>query len=355
MTITPTVYDTSTLLGVMVDDDMMEPPSNYWLGLGFGSTVQFDDEFIDFSKLQENRKIAPLVVPTAQGVPIYSAAEKLSRVKAAYVKPKDAVSASRVIKRVAGFGELGSTTPMSPAQRYNAIVSDILRQHRRAIERRWEWLAAEATLNGSVTLVGENYPEVVVDFERDAGQTVVLTGGNRWGDAGVSIMGLIEAWKKTMRRAKHGGAANRITVGADAWEVMRQDAEIRELLKTDYAPGQKNGLDINLGVLEGLEVEWVGRINGTTDVYVYSDYYELEDGTVVDFMDPRDIVMTGPNMNGVRCFGAIQDVGASFQPLAIFPKMWTEDDPSATFVMSQSAPLMVPLNPNASFRARVVA
>lgn len=251
MTITPTVYDTSTLLGVMVDDDMMEPPSNYWLGLGFGSTVQFDDEFIDFSKLQENRKIAPLVVPTAQGVPIYSAAEKLSRVKAAYVKPKDAVSASRVIKRVAGFGELGSTTPMSPAQRYNAIVSDILRQHRRAIERRWEWLAAEATLNGSVTLVGENYPEVVVDFERDAGQTVVLTGGNRWGDAGVSIMGLIEAWKKTMRRAKHGGAANRITVGADAWEVMRQDAEIRELLKTDYAPGQKNGLDINLGVLNG--------------------------------------------------------------------------------------------------------
>ena len=354
MTITPTVYDTSTLLGVMVDNDMMEPPSNYWLSLGFQSTVQFDDEFVDFSKLQENRKIAPLVVPTAQGVPIYSAAEKTSRVKPAYVKPKDAVSATRVIRRVAGFGELNSSAPMSPQQRYAAIVADILRQHRRAIERRWEWLAAEATLNGTVTLEDDNYPKTVVDFQRDAGHTVTLTSGNRWGDSGVSIMGLLESWKKTMRRAKHGGPANRITVGTEAWEIMRQDDEIRELLKTDYAPGQKNGLDINLGVLEGLDVEWVGRVNGTTDVYVYSDYYEQDDGSVVEFMDPRDVVLTGPNLNGVQCFGAIQDINANFQPLAIFPKMWPEQDPSATFVMSQSAPLMVPLNPNATFRARVV-
>ena len=135
---------------------------------------------------------------------------------------------------------------------------------------------------------------------------------------------------------------------------MRQDDEIRELLKTDYAPSQKNGLDFNLGVLEGLDVEWVGRVNGTTDVYIYSDYYEQEDGSVVEFMDPRDVVLTGPNLNGVQCFGAIQDINANFQPLAIFPKMWPEQDPSATFVMSQSAPLMVPLNPNATFRARVV-
>lgn len=354
MTITPTVYDTATLLGVMVDNDMMQPPSNYWLSLGYGSTVQFDDEFIDFSKIQDNRKIAPLVVPTAQGQPIWSAAERLSRLKPAYVKPKDAVTASRVIRRVAGFGELNQQTPMSPSQRYNAITADILRQHRRAIERRWEWLAAEATINGSVTLEDDNYPKTIVDFGRDAGHTVTLTGGSQWGDVGVSILGLIESWKKTMRRAKHGGAANRITVGADAWEVMRADTEIRDLLKTDYAPGQKGGLDLSLGVMEGLEVEWVGKINGTTDVYVYSDYYEDPTGAVVDFMSPKDVVLTGPNLSGVRCFGAIQDQAANFQPLAIFPKMWPEHDPSATFIMSQSAPLMVPLNPNASFKATVV-
>jgi hypothetical protein len=354
MSLSNNVYDTSQLLGVIVDDDAMEPPSNYWLNLCFPSTIQFETEEVDFSRIQENRKIAPLVVPTAQGVPIYSAAEERGSVKPAYVKPKDAVSASRVIKRAAGFGELNSRTPMTPQQRYLAIVADILKQHRYAIERRWEWMACEAIVKGSVTLEDDNYPRKVVDFQRDAGHTVTLTSGNFWGDSGVSILELVETWRKTMRRAKHGGVANRLTVGVDAWDVMRKDSEIKELLKTDYAPTQKNGLDINLGLMEGLDVEWVGRLSGTLDVYVYSDYYQLADGTVTDFISPKQAVLTGPSVNGVRCFGAIQDVEASFQPLQIFPKMWNEKDPSATFVMSQSAPLMVPMSPNATFAATVV-
>lgn len=354
MSLANNVYDTSTLLGVMRDDDMMEPPSNYWLTLCFPGTVQFDTGEIDFSKIQENRKIAPLVVPTAQGVPIYSAAEERGVVKPAYIKPKDPVSASRVIRRAAGFGELNNSTPMTPQMRYMAIVSDILRQHRRAIERRWEWMASEAIQHGSVTLEDENYPRKVIDFQRAANHTVTLTSGNFWGDSGVSILGLIETWKKRKRRAKHGGVTNRITVGADAWDVMRQDTEIRDLLKTDYRPGQQGGLDLNLGVMEGLEVEYVGRLNGTTDVYVYSDYYEDEDGTTVDFMSPQDVVLTSPSVGGIRCFGAIQDINANFQPLAIFPKMWPQQDPSATFVMSQSAPIMVPMNPNATLKATVV-
>lgn len=355
MSTTPTLYDTHTLLGVMRDNDMMMPPSNYWLALAFPNTVQFDDEYIDFSRISENRKIAPLVVPTAQGVPIYSAAEKHTRVKPAYVKPKDPVTASRVITRAAGFGELNSGPAMSPMQRYNAIIADILRQHRRAIERRWEWLAAQATIYASVTLEDERYPRTVIDFERNADQDITLGSSNRWGDSGVSILSDIESWKKLARRAKHGGPLNRITVGVEAWEVMRADQEIRDLLKTDYRPSQQGGLDMNLGVLEGLDVELVGKLNGTTEVYVYSDYYEDENGNVVEFMDPRDIVMTGPNVAGVQCFAAIQDVAANFQPLSIFPKMWPEHDPSATFVMSQSAPLMVPLRPNATLRARVIA
>ena len=66
------IYDTATLLGVLRDNDMMLPPSNYWLSLCFPSTVTFDDEYIDFSKIAENRKLAPLVVPTAQGKPIFA-------------------------------------------------------------------------------------------------------------------------------------------------------------------------------------------------------------------------------------------------------------------------------------------
>ena len=354
MAIGQTLFSTAALLGVMRDDEAMMPPSSYWLDLAFPSIMTFNEEYIDFGKITDQRKIAPLVVPTAQGRPIYSAGERVSRVKPAYVKPKDPVSASRMIQRAAGLGELNVNSNWSPQQRYNAIVADILRTHRRAIERRWEWLASQAVQFGSVTLEDDAYPRTVVDFERAANHSITLTGANAWGQTGVSILSSVEAWKKRVRDAPFGGPTNRLTVGSEAWEVMRQDEEIRELLKVDFRPSN-NGLSMNLGIREGLDVEFVGRLSGTTDVYVYSDFYHEANGTVVPFMDPRDVVLTGPNIRGVRCFGAIQDIDAQLQAMAMFPKMWKQEDPSATFIMTQSAPLMVPVNPNASLRARVIA
>lgn len=347
----PTIYDSRTLLGVFWNDDYMEPPENYWLQF-FPSTINFETETIDFSQIRDVRKLAPLVVPTAQGVPIYSAAERLTQVKPAYVKPKDPITATRMIRRAAGLGELAQTTPLTPAQRYSAILADIVRQHRYAIERRWEWMAAGAVIDGKNILVDERYPETEVDFGRNAAQTVVLTAGNRWGDAGVSILEDIASWRTTTRNAKFGGVTNRATIGSDVWTVMRRDPEIKELLNTQYKSGAN--VSLKMGMLEGLEVEYVGNIEGL-EFYVYSDYYQQPDGTVVPYMSSKDVVLTGPNIRGIRCYGAIQDVGARFQPLSVFGKMWNEEDPSATFVMHQSAPLMVPVNPNASFKATVVA
>ena len=349
------IYNTTTLLGIYRDDRRMAPPVSYWLSNFYKQEALFETEDIELTKLSDIRKLAPLVVPTAQGVPIYSAAERRTTVRPAYLKPKDPVSASRMIRRAAGAAELNSGRPLSPMQRYNFIVADIVKQHRYAIERRWEWMAAEATIKGAVTLEDDRYPKTVVDFGRDPAHETVLGGGARWGDAGVSILQSIESMRSICRKASFGGPTNRLTVGGDVWEVMRQDTEIRDLLKVDYRPSN-NGMGLNLGLLEGLDVESVGRLSGTLDVYVYSDYYQDRDsGTTIPYMSPKDIVLTGNNINGVQAFGAIQDISAQFRPVKVYPKMWPEQDPSVMMIMHQSAPLMVPVNPNNTFHSTVVA
>lgn len=354
MAIERQLYDTATLLGVLRDPNI-PPPSDYWLSLLYPNALSFDDEFIDFTKIGNGeRKLAPLVVPTAQGKPIYSAAERNYRVKPAYLKPKDPVSASRMIQRAAGMGELLSASPMTPQQRYAAIVADIQLEHRNAIFRRWEWMAAQAAIHGKVTLEDDGYPTALVDFGRDAGHTIVLGTNARWGDTGVSIISSIESMRATVRQAKFGGPTNRLTVGSAVWEVMRQDEELRELLKVDYRPSN-NGLSLNLGVREGVEAEFVGRLSGTLDVWVYSDYYTDKTGAVVNFMSPKDIVLSGNNVQGVKAFGAILDTKANFKAIPVFPKMWDAEDPSATFIMTQSAPLMIPVNTNNTLRAQVLA
>ena len=346
MAITHQLYDTSTLLGVYRD---MPEASNYWLNLLFPTAVTFTDEYIDFEKLTTQRKLAPFVAPTAQGRPIFSQGSNITRFKPAYVKPKDAVTPTRLFKKLPG--QMLTPNAGTPLSRYNAIVADILSTHRMAIERRWEWLAAQAAIDGKVLIEDEDYPARIVDFQRDAANTITLTSTARWGQSAANILGNIEAWRTQVRLAKFGGPTNRLTVSPDVWDVMRKDANVLAQLDTMTRGTTAN---LNTGVREGELVEYVGMLSGTLAVYVYSDYYELPNGTAVPYMPSGTVVLSGPNVQGIRAFGAIVDKKADFQALPVFPKMWEQEDPSATFIMSQSAPLMVPVNPNNTLKATVL-
>lgn len=342
------IYDTGTLLEVMEDQDS---PTNYWLDLLYPSELRFDDEWIDFEKIpRAGRKLAPFVAPLAQGRPIYEEGSTVGRFKPAYVKPKDPVTPTRVIARRPG--EILSRTPQSPDQRRDAIIADITAFHRTAIERRWEWLAAQASLYGAVTITGEDYPTRVVSFNRDAGHSITLGVNARWGDSGVSIFDNIQTWMELMAMAPFGGIPNRVTLGTAAWAKLRKDPEVKDFLDTTYRGN--TDVSIQRGLTRPGEVRQVGSLGIGLDVYVYSDYYTVN-GTSTPFMDPRDILLSGPSVDGYRCFGAILDPHADFQSLPIYPRNWINNDPPVEYVMSQSAPLMVPVNPNATLRARVVA
>lgn len=346
MPITPQFYDTASLIGVMQEQ---EPVEFYWAGM-FTNQVNSDSEFIDFEKIPHaGRKLAPFVTPLSQGKPIYSRKAVLSRVKPAYIKPKDAVSPDRVMKRKPG--ELLAPTPMSPEQRRQAIIADILVQHSEAIDRTFEWLAARAVIDGKVVIGDDLMPEREVDFNRAPSNTIVLGSGARWNDPGVSIIENIESWRTICRRAEFGGRTNRLTVGPDAWDVMRKSDEIKRLLDLNT-----RGTDatVRIGLAADSEIEFVGNLGPDLAVYVYSDYYEV-DGVVTPFLNPKDVVLTGPGMMGYRCFGAIQDPYAQYQSFEKFPRHFLQDDPAGEFVMTQSAPLMVPVNPNVTLKATVLA
>ncbi len=347
MTIAVTLYDTSALLGLYRE---VQAPSSYFRDLCFPTVVTFEDEYVDFEKIREGRKLAPLVIPTAQGRPVFSEASEVTRIKPAYLKPKDPVSMSRVMKRRPGENLFAQNT-QSPQQRYNSIIGDILRVHRDTIERREEWMAARALIDGKVTLEGPDYPTRVVDFKRAANHTITLLAGNLWSDPGHDIMGDIQTWVDRVRRAQFGGPTDRLTVGADVIGYMLNNASVVKQLDTQL---RGSNADLNTGLRSGEYVEYIGKLGPNLALYVNSDFYELADGSAVPFLEANRVLLTGPNVQGVRCFGAILDQGASFRALPVFPKMWTSEDPPATFVMSQSAPLPVPVNPNNSLVATVL-
>jgi hypothetical protein len=343
------LWNTHTLLAVMQDTDQ---PQNYWLDLLFPNVITSEDEYIDLEKIPTNgRKLAPFVAPLAQGRPIYEEGSRMARFKPAYVKALDPITPTRVITKRPGTLLSAGTT--SPGARYNAIKADILAYHRLAVERLWEYMAAKAIIESAVRIEGDDSPARLIDFGRASGHSIVLGVGARWGDSGVSILDNIQTWIDTMTDAEFGGAPNRITIGSDVWKVMRKNAEILDLMDLN-----KRGSNVALerGLVAGnTEARYVGTLGIGLDVYVYNDWYTIA-GTVTRFMSSKDVVLTGPQVQGYRCFGMIQDLHAAFNALPIFPRNFVPtNDPAIEHILTQSAPLMVPVNPNATFRATVLA
>lgn len=344
------LWNTHTLLAVMRATPA--PVSNYWRNLLFPNVLESTDEYIDLEKIPNvGRKLAPFVAPMAQGRPIFEEGSRVARFKPAYSKTLDPVTPTRVMTKRPG--SLLTPTTDNPAARYDAIKADILAYQRTAADRLHEWLAAKAVIEGKVTITSDDSPTRVVDFGRAAGHDIVLGAGSRWGDAGVSIFDNIESWMATMADADFGGTPTRLTIGTQVWPIMRKDPEIKDLMDLRF---KNSDVDIVRGILAPGEVRYVGTLStGGLEVYVYNDWFH-DKGVRTPFMSPKDIVLTGPNVNGYQCFGAIQDVNARFQAIPIYPRNFiNQGDPAIEHILTQTAPLMVPVNPNATFRARVIA
>lgn len=336
-------YGTNQLLGVVRN---VQPLHTYWLDLCFPGEMQFETETIDIDQIEDSRHLAPFVSPLVEGKAIKPRGHTTRQVRPGYVKLRSAISPQRAIKRRPGEAYTGS---LSLQQRYDAAVADMLVEFETRLARRMEWMAAQVAQTGQVTIVSEDYPSSLVDFQRDAGLTITLGSGARWVDAGVNPLDNLEEWGNLML-AKGAGGNYRVTMGIDAWKAFSKNPEVVKQLDTTVR-GTTGTMDTAPAVYDGA----VRRGSfGPFDIWTYNDWYHDDNNTVTPLLNSKDIVITSSAVNGVRCYGAIHDVEA-LAALRVFPKTWIENNPSALMLLVQSAPLTVPGNQNATLKARVLA
>lgn len=352
------VWNTRRSLGVMRD---VEPAFTYWTDIGFSRSLTSTDEYVDFEKLPAvGRKLAPFVRPLGSGKPIYDDRSTGFRFKPAYIKLKDAIDPTMPLVKRAGIDRsMIEPSQITVMQRRDLIRTAMTVSHVQAIERRWEWMAARAIIDAKVTIEGEEYPAVELDFRRDPSLTVVKTV-DYWGDTGVSIFSDIQTWADRMFNAPFGGFPTRLTVGSKVWAVMRMDKEFMEHMDTNIRNPRAT---VERGLISAEKVVKVGELavggasGAVIEVYLYRDTYVDELGIETPFMDATDVVLTASDerIMGYQCFGAIIDPYAEYQALPIYPRNWMEQgDPAVEYILHQSAPLFVPINANATFKATVV-
>ncbi len=357
------LWSTRKSLGLM--RDMKQ--ETWYFGQFFTNTLLSTDEWIDFEKLPiMKRRLAPFVLPLGRGHGIWEDSQRSYRFKPAYSIVEDVIDPLMPLSFQAGLGQSAfDQASITPMQRLELIRAAMLSAMDTAVERRWEWMCARAIIDGGYTVQGPNYPATTVAFGRDAGQTVVLGNGQRFGDSGVSIVSLIQTWMDTMNNAEFGGLPTRITMAGAVANVMRQDAEFLKHMDVNITGGTirvDRGLvtgGANGGKVYKFGEMRVGGASGVTiELWVNDETYLDDAGVVQRYLAANQLVLTAEpaQIMGYKAFGRIIDRDAEYQAVPKFPKFYFTGDRVKTENLAiTSAPLMVPINPNATFKATVLA
>lgn len=340
------LYSTYDLLEVV---RVQKSIPSFWLQFFPGVLNSTTDE-IALDLVSDNyKRLAPFVAPNVQGRVLKKDGYTTVSFRPAYVKPKDIVDPSVDLVRQAG--ESFATGSLSPEARRNAVIAYLLNRQRIVIDNRIEWMAAKAIIDGKIVVVGDDYPSVTVDFRRDASLTVTLAGAAKWDQTTATPAADIMSSRRVINLLC-GAVASRVIFGPNAWaNFYAREIAGRE---STLLNAQIRGSDVAVSaVRDGFEgSEYMGRYRGSNgagfDCEVYSAKYEDDAGALQDIMDTDAVVILAPDVRGVQCYGAIRDKRAGFQPLKYFPKNWEVEDPSVEYVMTQSAPLTVPRQPNAT-------
>lgn len=343
-------YDTTTLLEVL---RVVRQPTSFFLEQCFNRQINFETPSISFDVVYgDDRKLAPFVVPNVQGRASKMDGYEQRTFAPAYLKPKDIVDPNMVIERRPG--EALGTGSLSLMQRRDAVIAEILRQHGLKHRNRQEWLAAKAIIDGKVTIAGEDYPTTTVDFRRHASLTYTLSGAALWTASTADPLANLKT-ARVNANVRSGARITKHVFGGEAWDKFCARVSLKDLLDTRYR-GNESDLKTMTDGYEG--VEYIGTIRSTNDggrmdIWVHTGKFIDVDGSEQFVMDQNTVVGFSESVQGVRCFGAIKDKQAQYRALEIFPKMWENEDPSVEYLMTQSAPLMVPKQPDATFSIKV--
>lgn len=330
-------FSTTTLLGVKKLQKSFTP---FFKMMFFGRDVFSDSQEVAIDKVVPNLRLAPFVSPMVAGKVRKQDGHSTTSYAPPYLKPKDAVNPKQMQYRMAGEalnGEFGI------AQRLNATVAFLLDDQEKVLQRTEEKMCVDAVLTGKFVVEdSEEHEAMEIDYKRSEENTVALVGAARWSQLNKETTNMAEIIGDYAELSS--GLPSVIVFDKKAFSLFSKFKGVQDALNNTVSNGDSS---IMLSPQIKREVQFKGMY-GEYAIYVYAGYFEHEDGTKEYFMPENTMVLAPAQYDGVMAYGAILDVDANADGLAMakrWPKEWTTPEPSVRYLMTQSAPL--PIMPDA--------
>lgn len=346
------IYSTNVLVQVVPN---LLTSQNWLLDRFFPNVVEYTTEEVSIDVDVGRRRMAPFVSPLVQGKLVESRRFQTNTFKPAYIKDKRAPDLRKPIRRQIGERIGGELTP---AEREQLNLMYEMTDQIDMINRRLEWMAANALVSGKITVVGDGFPTTVIDFGRSSSLTITLSGADKWplsvaANATNNVPSqAIEKWQTQVLK-ESGSVVTDLVFTNSSWTAFRLDTSIKDNAIT-FPALSPFGNQVDAGPRVEKGAVYKGRW-GQFDLWLYNDWFidpldEIEKPMIPD----GAVIMSGADLMGTRAFGAIMDPAFNYGPMAFAPKSWLVEDPAQRFLMMQSAPLVIPSRVNAALCAMVV-
>ncbi|MBU1080913.1 MAG: major capsid protein [Spirochaetes bacterium] len=343
------MYDTRVMLPAL---EQIPRPRTFLLDTFFKNVRKSDSEYIDIDMVKRKRRVAVYVKPIEQGHVVDKGGFETKTYKAPYIKEKMKTTAGDIMRRAAGENVYSASTPQ---QRFAARLREELTELDDMITRAEEIQACQAMFTGKVVAKNEKGEAIQqVDFLLPASHNVVLSGTDLWSDAAFKKNALLKQLRDNRRLLvkDSGRAPTDLILGSDAMDkfidILDPDSTTAGLSSMRVERGQLDISNLPSGVTYLGYFKELG-----VDVWSYDEWYHNGSADVA-MLDPKKVWLGSRNARFDRNYAAIQDLDALFA-VERFPKSWTQDDPSARFLMLQSAPLMAPHEVDSFYVAQVLA
>lgn len=324
-------YSTSVLLAVK---KQQKQHVSFFRSMFFRQEAFSQTEKVAIDKLVPSLRLAPFVSPVVAGKVRRKDGFQTTSYAPPYLKPKDEVSPDEMMHRMSGEALNGE---LSIEQRYEATVAMLLDDQEKSIDRTEEYMCVQAIMTGKFVAESKEHPAVELDYGRAPTNNIQLIGPARWSQlpASYDITDEIESYLELST-----GVASVAVFDKKAFALFRKFDVVKEALKNTVNNGNST---LELAPQLKSVVQFKGMF-GALAIYVYSGYYENESGAKQLHMPDNSVGFLPGEYDGVMAYGAIRDVKAIKSGAAAgkrWPKNWESDEPSAEFLMTQSAPMPV--------------
>lgn len=313
-----------------------------------GKTLFSDKNEVGFDSFEDDLQIAPLMLPKGSGGVEVKEGYETTTLSPAYTKPKMSICYQELTARARGTA-INSQVPTHV--RYAQVLQENARILEGRIMRLKAYMLSQLIKTGKVDITSPLYGNYLLDFQRDAANTVILAGAARWTVSGVSPMDSLEEKLDTLKRP-----ARAIIFGSAAWALYRRDPLFKDMISKRYSDGRLSGNhSLEDGPIQYEDKLWryVGHHDSLgVDLYKDSSYVTVS-GSDVPLIDPYEVQIIPQADLGVWGYGAIQDVKAEFKAFDIFFKTYELNDPGIPFLQAQSAPVPFHMDINSTMSLTV--